>query len=132
MLKNNSFFVKCMLLTAAVFTFLSVQSKDIKVKTFRYSGPVTIISPVIIDSTDVNGKKYNADDALETVMNESFIDNGKWVSSPIITAGKDSTKMLNVLMFSLKNTSYDEVKINVKGLKNYRIKIGRASCRERV
>lgn len=123
MLKNNSFFVKCMLLTAAVFTFLSVQSKDIKVKTFRYSGPVTIISPVIIDSTDVNGKKYNADDALETVMNESFIDNGKWVSSPIITAGKDSTKMLNVLMFSLKNTSYDEVKINVKGLKNYRITI---------
>jgi dipeptidyl aminopeptidase/acylaminoacyl peptidase len=65
-------------------------------------------------------------------INESVIQSGKWVTSPITADGKDSIKTLNILAFRLQNTSYDEVKMSVKGLKNYSMTIDGKKAEDKI
>ena len=93
---------------------------DINVKKFRYTGSVELKKPVLVDTINIEKKKFDAEMLLKTPMNIAHADKGQIYSGAVIPETK-TDYALNLLQFRLVNSAYTKAKISVGKLKHYEI-----------
>ena len=59
---------------------LVANAEIIDIKSMKYSGPFSINNPVMVDSVDVNSKKFDVKSLLKTPLSLSSASNGETVS----------------------------------------------------
>ncbi len=106
---------------AALACMASAAADTIAVQNFRYAGPFAIPVPAMIDSVDVNSRKYDVASALDAPMSmEAVLKGAKDISSAVI-AGLPGEAATHILSFNLSNTGYATPEILVKGLDSFRL-----------
>lgn len=108
------------LFAAGLMSLLSAgaAAETVPVNEFNYYGPFPLQAPLMIDSVDVNGKKFS-DDVLNNApsrLSLAGLQSTKF-SGPFAPDG--GAKALHMLSFDFENTSYANPEIEIKGLKNY-------------
>lgn len=82
----------------------AMASDTLRVETFRYAGAYKVQQPVMLDSTDVNAKKYDAKSLLESDVRLDLVKEGQtW--SGVELPGADQTS-LHLLGFQVNVTDY--------------------------
>ncbi|MCC8155473.1 MAG: prolyl oligopeptidase family serine peptidase [Tannerellaceae bacterium] len=107
-----------LLLICSVFSLFA--KEEVKVERIKYAGPVKVSKPVIVDSLNVNGKKYEAKNLLKATV--SF---DKLLANPIIleadTAGKfffenpEGKDAFHLLSFYLNSDRYAKGILDISG-----------------
>lgn len=102
---------------------LPVFARKQEIKDFRIVGPYAITTPIMIDSTDVNAKKYNCDDILSSAVNFDAVKNGSdWTGVEL--PGTENGKAVYMLGFAIQNRSYFKGDLKFeKAPKNYQLYI---------
>lgn len=95
------------------------KAENIDISTFLYAGPYPIQKPLMLDSVDVNSKKFDEARLLETVVSFNALEEGKTVSSQHLPGSTGLA--LHLLGFTLQNTQYATGTLKVEGLKNYQL-----------
>lgn len=103
-------------LTAAVISAPAYAGK-LDVTTFRYSGPFAINAPAMVDSVDVNSKKYDPASLLATEISLDNASKGTMFTSPTLPATEKPS--LHLLNFSIDNERYFSGSLKVGGLKKF-------------
>lgn len=98
---------------------LNVSAEKINIDSFKYAGPFAINTPAIIDSVDVNSKKFDPTSLLSTPISLSAADNGSIVDGNIVL--KSESNALHLLKFSIDNERYVTGTLNVDGAKHHEI-----------
>lgn len=106
---------KILFLAAATFLATRLFAGDIVVNKYRYVGPFTVHQPYLVDSTDVNGKKYSE----KLISGSSF--NWSDAASTEMTMAADSTITLpaqngaavHVAYFYLNSSRYQKATLKV-------------------
>lgn len=93
---------------------------DINVKKFRYTGSVELKKPVLVDTINIEKKKFDAEMLLKTPMSIAHADKGQIYSGAVIPETK-TDYALNLLQFRLVNSAYTKANISVGKLKHYEI-----------
>ena len=99
--------------------FLSAQNID--VNTYRYAGPYNLQMPFMIDSTDVNAKRYGEEQLLNSELSLSEWEQGTLFTGELLP--KSMGYALHLIGFTVSNTQYATGKLTVKGPKNYKVYI---------
>ena len=86
-------------MTAAAF------ATDIKVTNFRYTGPMLIHRPVMVDSVGFTGNKYSENSMLDTPTDLSRAADGAPYSG-VLAPGCDEGAALRLLHFTSDNSNY--------------------------
>lgn len=102
---------------AAICLGASAEKADIK--SFRYQGPLLINTPVIIDSVDVNSKKFDPKSLLSTPVSLERARNGREITGDIVL--KSDGNALHLLNFTIDNERYVTASLKIGGLKNHEI-----------
>ncbi len=92
----------------------------IHVGTFGYSGPHKIAAPLMIDSVDVNSRKFEIARLLDSHLSLDNVRNGSTFTGAV-APGADDSHALHLLGFTAENRQYVTGQLNVKGLKNYAV-----------
>ena len=93
---------------------------NIHVKNFRYAGPMMIKQPIMVDSMDVNKKKFGPETVLNMPVDLEKAAQGKLYSGALVPTS-DEDYAVHLLQFQLTNTGYAKANISVGKLKNYQI-----------
>lgn len=107
-------------ISALCLSFLAITAsgEQIEIPSVKYNGPFQITSPVMIDSVDVNSKKFDPSTLLLTPLSlspaEGINRNGKIILSSDVNA-------LHLLTFSIDNERYVTATIKVKGSDNHEV-----------
>ena len=118
---------KSIFLFLAMLSFvLSASSKDIKVETFRYIGPMALMQPIVVDSTNVKAEKFNISSLLDGSIRSDIAASGRVFSSAeALSSG--SSYALHLLQASVDNVAFTTATVKVEGLKNYRLLVDDAA-----
>ena len=111
-----------MALSVAASTF--AQNKTV-ITDFNLAGPFAVAAPVGIDTVDVNGKKFDENSLLGSIGLKANA--ATTVRDGLLPSLSDS-KSVGVLSFYVNNSSYLKGKLEVKGLKNYKLFIDGAEA----
>ena len=108
-------------MTIAAAAMVAAAGADtIAVKNFRYAGPFIINTPAIIDSVDVNSRKFEAKRVLDMPVNIERAMSGATVFDGTVVKGVEGAAASHLLGFNMTNTGYTTAQISVEGLENYR------------
>ena len=110
--------MKILLLATAWALVSPIAAADLPVRNYRYAGPFVVKTPVMIDSLNLEGKRFDPEMLLNATLDLSLANNGKTVSAPLAPAC-DAPFALHLLQFDVQNTVYRKVGISVKGMKHY-------------
>lgn len=109
-------------MTIAAAAMVAAAGADtIAVKNFRYAGPFIINTPAIIDSVDVNSRKFEAKRVLDMPVNIERAMSGATVFDGTVVKGVEGAAASHLLGFNMTNTGYTTAQISVEGLENYRL-----------
>ena len=97
---------------AAQCTFAGV----IPVKNFKYSGPLAVKMPVMVDSVDICKQKFSVATLLDTPVSLSKAAQGSLFSGDVAPAAADDYA-IHLLQFKLTSDGY--TKATVKGYSIY-------------
>lgn len=111
---------RTLLLSAAVLAAGFALAAEVPVKVFRYSGPYVLQKPVMVDSIDFAGKRFDASTLLKTPVDISRAAEGKAFSGAVAPSAK-ADYALHLLYFSVTNANFTKAKVKVSGLKNYQL-----------
>ena len=111
---HSALVLLCILAPAAV------NAATIDVTTMRHAGPYTIQAPFIVDSTDVNSRRYADKTLLDQQLNFDLLDAAADRDITTLPASDGGVKM-GLLGFSFASKAYTDVTINVKGLNHYQL-----------
>ena len=112
---------KSILLVGLLAIAASAIAQEIAVKRFKHIGPLPLQSPVILDSTDVNGKHFEETTLLNTPLSFDGVRQGKETSEVVLAKDAQGRPALHLAAFNLTNTSYTKATFNVKGLSHHEI-----------
>lgn len=90
-----------------------------QVEEFLYCGPYSLSEPFMVDSTDVNGKSFNAGDVLGNLDTDGVWKNGTVVAQ--LPAGSADTPQMHLAAFVMENTAYTEASVQVEGIGKYKL-----------
>lgn len=99
---------------------VSAASDTIAVSRFRHIGPFALQAPVMLDSTDTQGHRFEVKQLLNTSLHTDQV----WDAQPtqLTTLAAPAHKpALHVVAFSFDNARYAKVSVRVKGLKHHRL-----------
>lgn len=92
----------------------------IAVRQFRHVGPIPVVKPVQIDSTDVNAKPYDVAALLESRLNLNMVSQGEEWSSEALP--KEDKQALHLLGFALNTSNYSTLELKLeKAPKKYKL-----------
>lgn len=112
--------MKHLLTYFALFVAVTAMAGPVNVTKIRYSGPVSIKTPYMVDSTDVNNRKFDPASLLDRNVSFALADEASYVeTSSVVTSGEGYA--LNVAKFSLENERYATAALKVEGLKHYKV-----------
>jgi len=86
---------------------------------FNVSGPYAVTTPVALDTVDVKGQRYDAASGLNALALSSP-PTGKCVGGELLPSLPDS-RSVGLLSFYVNNSDYVKGKLEVTGLKNYKL-----------
>lgn len=110
---------KIVLSALTLFFCAGLKAENIDIKTFLYTGPYAIQNPVMLDSVDVNSKKYNDEQRLNTPVSFQALRSGNTVTDGVVPGcNKDA---IHLLGFTLQNTQYATGTLKIEGLKHYKL-----------
>ena len=112
---------KTTLLAAVLFLAVGAAAQEIPLTTYRHVGPLPLQAPVIIDSTDVQGKHFDENSLLQTPISLDRVRQGQTTSEAVLAKDPQGRPALHLAAFNLSNTSYTKAKFNVKGLSHHEI-----------
>ncbi len=112
---------KSILLASLLSIGISASAQDISVTRFKHIGPLPLHTPVIIDSTDVNGKTFDETQLLHTPFNLEQAKQGQAFSDAVLPKDAQGRPALHLATFNLTNTSYTKATFNVKSLSHYEL-----------
>lgn len=93
--------------------------KTVKVEQFQLVGPYALQAPAMIDSTDIDRKKYDASQMLNSAPTKKKALARPWSGSVLpVVAGSSSA---GELKFCITPKSYTVGKLNVKGPKHFKV-----------
>ena len=95
----------------------SAQQKT-EISTFNLAGPFAVGAPMVADTVDVQGKKFDERSLLDGV--DLTAASTTTCQSGLLPSLQDK-KSVGVLSFYVNNSSYAKGKIEVRGLKNYKL-----------
>ena len=101
-------------------TSFSLSAKDVKVMQYKHAGPVEVRTPILADSLNVNGKKFEIKDLLKTgISMENMLQNARTLEAD--TAGfvtlppADEAYDIHLFSFYLKSDRYVKGNLEVSG-----------------
>ena len=99
---------------------LSVANAQTKteIKQFNLSGPYAVAAPIAVDTVDVKGKKFDSKSLLNAI-NLTSPATGTFDGQ--VVPSLENSKSVGLLTFYINNSYYIKGKIEVKGLKNYKL-----------
>lgn len=112
---RKQFFLSCALCCA-----MMASAETIDVTTFRYAGPYTVQTPFMVDSVDVNSKTFVLNSLLDAPLSMDAMQQATPFIGTVLP-GSESGHALHLVSFTLENTRYATARLQVEGLKNYRI-----------
>ena len=106
-------------LAALAFLSMNAGAEKINITSFRYVGPYSLNIPVMIDSVDVNSKKFDTKSLLSTPVSIENARKGNPVQGDIVLTS--DSHALHLLDFTIDNERYLTASLNVDGVKNREI-----------
>ncbi len=107
---------------ALALTVSAVLADTLTVDRFDYYGPYPVTSPVVFDSLNIKGQRYNPEEILTRHLNLSVATPAK-LDNVVTVPGDTTMEAMHVLAFDLQNTHYATPRLNVKGLKNFKVTV---------
>ena len=111
---------KLFALSLAALAVGTMSADELKVGSFNYYGPFPLSAPLMIDSVDVNGKKF-----VETSLNNAPSKISlKWMKATPFNgsaAPGHSSHAIHMLSFNFENSAYATPELEVEGIKNYTV-----------
>ncbi len=118
---NKLFGRKTLMCALAVTLSATLNAEEINVDSLRHVGGFAVPRPVMIDSTDVNSKKFDDTKIIDTPLRLDLIDKGELLTDSVLPKG--DTDALHLLGFTVSNMERTAVKINIKGLEKTQVYI---------
>ena len=97
-----------------------LNAQEATLSAYRYSGPSQLTMPLMVDSVDVNSKKFDVSSLLGTHLSFESVKDAD-VRTDMVLPGCESAHALHLVGFTLKNSEYTFANISVKGLKEYQL-----------
>lgn len=105
------------IMAAALLLQAAAYADNLEVKSFRYAGPYTVKQPCLIDSVDVNGKKFAPENILDTHLS---LDALRTASLTSVLPHCDSAT-LNLVGFSVETMDFVKADLKVEGTKKFQV-----------
>lgn len=102
------------------FAASTVSADVLPVGNFNYYGPFPLSAPLIIDSVDVNGKKF-VETSLDNAPSKISLKGMKATPFKGSEAPGHSSQAIHMLSFNFENSAYATPELEVKGVKNYTV-----------
>ena len=112
---------KRILLASLLTLAVGANAQDVEVTSFRRVGPLPLHIPVVLDSTDVNGQRFDEKTLLKTPLRLESVKEGLRSTERVLPKDPQGRPALHLASFCLANTSYTKAKINVRGLSNHEL-----------
>ena len=92
-------------------------AETIEVKTFRYAGPFEVKTPHKVDTTDIAGKPFDPESALDRELSLELLKAAPKAAELQLA----DAPALHLLGFSLENARYAHATVKIEGLKHTRL-----------
>ena len=114
-----------MVAALSLLTALPSLAESQQVEKYLYAGPYAVQAPVMVDTTDVNGKAFAATSLLKSALNLEAVQMGEERSAVALPGSPDGSKYaLHMVGFDLINRSYLKGQLKLeKAPKNYELYI---------
>ena len=110
---------KVILVCCAMLCSLFAKAETMKINRFKHVGPHQVVSPYMVDKTDVNGKEFDAKNLLNSFISLNRLDQAAYINAGELPA---PTKLsVSLLGFTLQNGKYATAQIKVEGVENYEV-----------
>ena len=106
-------------LPALLLLPLAMKADVVNVSPVKYAGPFVVKTPYMVDSLDVNVKKFDVKSLLDTPLDLNLANSGKTIKNPSIKSSKENA--LHLISFAVDNQGYVSGTINVEGIGDYQI-----------
>ena len=106
-------------LSALAFLSMNASAEKIDIESFKYQGPFSLNLPVMVDSVDVNSKKFDPSSLLATPLSLASADKGRLCDGGLVL--KSDSHALHLLNFTIDNERYVTASLKVDGLKNHEV-----------
>ena len=112
---------KSILFAGALALALNTLAQEITVTHFKHVGPLPLLAPAIMDSTDVNGKGFDENQLLTLPVSFASVKQGQDFSENVLPKDAQGRPALHLAAFNLSNTSYTKATFNIKGLSHHEL-----------
>ena len=112
---------KRFILTSLVMLAVSASAQDLNVGSFRLFSPLPLQTPVMLDSTDVSGQRFDEKTLLKTPLRLESALQGVRSTESVLPKDPQGRPALHLAAFELTNTSYTKAKVSVRGLSNHEL-----------
>ena len=103
------------LILAVLTLSLPLRADTLDVRTFRTAGTFKILEPLQVDSTDVQGHRYNSKDILKATVNFNALKD-----APLSDAlPKSEGNAVGLIGFNVQNSVWTAATLRIKGLKAF-------------
>lgn len=121
---------KNILILSALCLCSQLFAEEVTVKSYKYAGPYEVKKPFLLDSLDVNSKKFTEKELLKTTVpfhnirkNQITLDAGEAGFLLLPATQSSSTCNLNLVSFYLNSDRYVNGSLQINGLENYEVYI---------
>ena len=96
---------------------LFANAETMKINRFKYAGPHQVVTPYMVNKTDVNGKEFDSKSLLQTYVSFSQLEQAPYIDAADVPAAQEQA--IALMEFSLQNEKYAAAQIKVEGAENY-------------
>ena len=111
------------LILSALCTCCNLFAEEITVKHLRYAGPYEIKGPFIVDSLDVNSKKFTDAELLKTAIPFNNVRESNRTLDAATTAGQSRNSSVSLASFYLNSDRYTDGTLQISGPGHYEVYI---------
>ena len=109
-----------LMLTTCCLGLTTAKAADKTVSHFRYTGPILLQKPVMIDTIGIDRKAYTDASLLDTPVDLHRASQGRAYSG-LTAPASDAGPALHLLQFSLTNSRYTTATVKVGKMKHYQL-----------
>lgn len=113
---------KTLLIIATFCISLFANAEKIEVNKVRYAGPYSVHKPIMVDQVDVNSKPFSEDSFLNAELSTDALEQAALCQITEIPAC-NAEYALHLMGFSIENYEYTKARLEIKGIKDYRLYI---------
>ena len=101
---------------------IAALAANIPVREFRYAGPFPVKAPFMVDSVNVNSKKFEYASLLDKPLSADVLkDSGIYTAEDLPLSA--ATDAIHLIEFDFQNSGYATATIKVEGVKEYKISV---------